>query len=554
MADEAAAETQWAELGTDTLQYVGISELSDARKNQLGIQELSDDKKNELGIKALSDDKKNELDIKELDGQGLAELGIQRIDGGRASDAVAAVAPSGGLGLPASPWSGGAQIGALTAKLNELARDQAAASEAPSSAADSLATLGGESEEKIDPVIEDAWKLRSAKSRTAIASKYDRFKKKSEEEQKKYKAAVGHTGKENCILEWVDSQYDAWSEKRQKLKTNSEAHLEWGAHEPFEVICGKESGVGITESGAMAALNIALACQKLGHPWVKWNGFSKRAEYLYCKSGFKNKFETAWIEYKNSTGASDDLAQEFLAEVGNGREKRRKLGPKISEESAGTKRENEIARKEAAVKAKEDELQAKSEAADKAAAEKAAKTDAKEKLKEAAAAKRAAAAAGSGRQPAPRGGKRALAEASQAEEAKDPKKIKKDARKALGEFKTLISSYGQALTSGKMIITNIEIKDKSGLAKAWEFAEDTKVNGSLYAAIDDLENASIGNPILQKLVTQKVDQVKSDLGDKFFTHMESISELVQPKIAKIEKEVETMVSMHALMLQKLQTA
>ena len=101
-----------------------------------------------------------------------------------------------------------------------------------------------------------------------------------------------------------------------KRKTNTEAHLEWGTHEPFEVIAGKESGVGITETGAMAALNTVLACQKLGYPWVQWNSFTKRAEYLYCKSGFKNKFETAWTEYQGQKGVQDDLATSFLAEGG----------------------------------------------------------------------------------------------------------------------------------------------------------------------------------------------------------------------------------------------
>ena len=141
-------------------------------------------------------------------------LGINQVDGAaiginQLSDS--ATGPRGssqGFSLPANPFggSGGMQLGFLAQRLNELAK----AAETP------LATRAQASpeDEPPDKVIEDAWRTRIAKSRTAIASKYDRFKKGSEEEQEKYKKAVGHIGKENCILEWVDKQWNAYTERR----------------------------------------------------------------------------------------------------------------------------------------------------------------------------------------------------------------------------------------------------------------------------------------------------------------------------------------------------
>ena len=63
-------------------------------------------------------------------------------------------------------------------------------------------------------------------------------------------------------------------------QTSREIDVEMGEYLPFEVICGKESAVGVTRTGLLAALNICEACTRLQGRWCKYNSFSKRLEYL----------------------------------------------------------------------------------------------------------------------------------------------------------------------------------------------------------------------------------------------------------------------------------
>ena len=66
-----------------------------------------------------------------------------------------------------------------------------------------------------------------------------------------------------------------------------EADEEWGTYEPFERIAGLESSHGVTTTGLEAAVNIAVACQKLTQKWIRYNHFSRRLEYLYA-FGFRH--------------------------------------------------------------------------------------------------------------------------------------------------------------------------------------------------------------------------------------------------------------------------
>ena len=171
----------------------------------IGLQQAN------LGAIGLAQADTAALGITQIDGAaiGLEQANLKGLGISQLGDTAAG--PSGaslGVSLPENPFegSGGLQLGLLAKRLNELAKG----CEAPP------ATRAQESpdDEQPDKVIEAAWRTRIAKSRTAIASKYDRFKKGSAEEQAKYKNAQGHIGKENCILEWVDKQWNAYQERR----------------------------------------------------------------------------------------------------------------------------------------------------------------------------------------------------------------------------------------------------------------------------------------------------------------------------------------------------
>ncbi|CAK0803169.1 unnamed protein product, partial [Prorocentrum cordatum] len=456
------------------------------------------------------------LGIAQIDGAaiGLEQANLKGLGISQLGDTAAG--PSGaslGVSLPENPseGSGGLQLGFPAKRLNELAKG----CETPP------ATRAQDSpdDEQPDKVIEEAWRTRIAKPRTAIASKYDRFKKGSAEEQAKYKNAQGHIGKENCILEWVDKQWNAYQERRSKRKTNTEAHLEWGTHEPFEVIAGKGSGVGITETGAMAALNTVLACQKLGYPWAQWNSFTKRAEYLYCKSGFKNKFETAWTQCQEQTGVQ--------AQTGA-----------VAQQESEAKQQAADEKKAAAVaKQKEVEATKANEAEEKQA--KAAEAKAKAAVK--------AAARSTKRTRGDRGGTATPPPEPAGDDAPHPKQAKKDAKKKLDDFRTLISLYGQELTSGKMILRNI------GTVASWEPLADERMSGDLRRAVEALENTSTTNALVAQLVTQKFDAVRAYVGEADFDkQIDQITSILKPKVDKLNAEVDALNQMHALVVKKAQ--
>eukprot|EP00959_Pyramimonas_sp_CCMP1952_P225579 4717260-Pyramimonas_sp.AAC.1 len=147
---------------------------------------------------------------------------------------------------------------------------------------------------KQDKVLETAWSARACPARGATGARFSNFLESSEEETAKYKACKGHAAKEAFRMDWLEQQYTKYNKKRSYVERVEEAWQDWGSYEPFEVIAGKESGVGITSSGARAALNICMSCIKLGNAWVRWNRQSKRIEFLYMKKSYSYKFEKAW--------------------------------------------------------------------------------------------------------------------------------------------------------------------------------------------------------------------------------------------------------------------
>eukprot|EP00969_Alexandrium_andersonii_P223277 9861526-Alexandrium_andersonii.AAC.1 len=74
----------------------------------------------------------------------------------------------------------------------------------------------------------------------------------------------------------------------------------------------------MTKASLLAALNICKACKQLGGSWVRVNKFSKREEYLYCKSGYKDKFTQAWTLYEDRRGnAKNALTDEASSSKDN---------------------------------------------------------------------------------------------------------------------------------------------------------------------------------------------------------------------------------------------
>ena len=145
-----------------------------------------------------------------------------------------------------------------------------------------------------DTVLEAAHAEGTVKANSTIWYRLVRAMAKDDELKQQYEQAKGRVSKDAIRKKWLSGSYEKYKETRITTTTKSRSDLEWGEFEPFEVMCGRESGTGITKTGILAAYNIAKTCLGLGSDWVRFNKFSKRMEFLRPRAGYKEKYEKMW--------------------------------------------------------------------------------------------------------------------------------------------------------------------------------------------------------------------------------------------------------------------
>ena len=159
-------------------------------------------------------------------------------------------------------------------------------------AQDALYSRQTEADKKtFDPYLEETNKTGFVPSRGALGNRFQTYLDANPEERVKYEKLKGHSVKSDFRKKWFDDEWIKYSKKRTVIENLAECWSDFGKYEPFEVIAGKESGTGITTTGATAALNICMSCIRLGGYWCRYNWQSKRMEYLYMKSSYQYKFE-----------------------------------------------------------------------------------------------------------------------------------------------------------------------------------------------------------------------------------------------------------------------
>eukprot|EP00969_Alexandrium_andersonii_P164459 7268838-Alexandrium_andersonii.AAC.1 len=61
----------------------------------------------------------------------------------------------------------------------------------------------------------------------------------------------------------------------------------------------QEEGGG--KEDEVAAKRIAIKCAAMGYPWISWNEFSERYDFLYLRKGFQEDLGRAWTMFKTYT-------------------------------------------------------------------------------------------------------------------------------------------------------------------------------------------------------------------------------------------------------------
>jgi hypothetical protein len=114
-----------------------------------------------------------------------------------------------------------------------------------------------------------------------------------------------------------------------------------GEYEPFSRIWKLE---GKDEAALLAARHYVEACADLGGRWVKFNTFTKRAEYLYMKQGYREEMTEEYTKAKTEVQNNDfDCnAASVKGDIDNVKEEgNHKGGPKQQSEDQKPPKEEE---------------------------------------------------------------------------------------------------------------------------------------------------------------------------------------------------------------------
>lgn len=98
-------------------------------------------------------------------------------------------------------------------------------------------------------------------------------------------------------------------ERRKKTEELSDEHIVGGSYEPVERIIELEGGRS-SPANLLAARRYAERCTELGGKHVRFNEWTGRVEYLYCKTGVKRSFKTTHTLERAESSAARDMARE----------------------------------------------------------------------------------------------------------------------------------------------------------------------------------------------------------------------------------------------------
>ena len=141
--------------------------------------------------------------------------------------------------------------------------------------------------------------------RTAVAQQFDRWLRRNPTELSSYKTLLSNAARVDFRVKWA-------KEKLEKLKVTkttedrySEVNTKLGEYRSFNWIVREEGG---QSEDVIAAKNYCMRCLELGAPWVLYDDWTKRAQFLYMVKGRREEMERCWSLKRERTSATDDTA------------------------------------------------------------------------------------------------------------------------------------------------------------------------------------------------------------------------------------------------------
>ncbi|CAK0871036.1 unnamed protein product [Prorocentrum cordatum] len=445
----------------------------------------------------------------------LAEIGIQQLGSQAASsrDEVANLTQ-----LPNDPMRTNepASLSQLISKLTDI-YNQAQGNTKLTAVQNAYFNKQAEDDDKTkDRFLEEAHATGVVPSRGALGNRFQTFLDANPDERKKYETTKGNIAKADFRKRWFDEEWVKYKKRRTVVENMAESWADFGTYEPFEVIAGKESGTGITSSGAEAALNICLSCIKLGGYWCKYNWQSKRMEYLYMKSGYKYKFEKQYNEITemmetNAAIPTVPTAQPTPAApmtiAGGGTAS---AAPAVLEGRDNvvdpTKKRNieNVTPPQPTPRAKK---MPRGKAKAKAGTAQTGDVDGK---------------------------------TTDAEQEKERiKQLKKTQKANMECAQTSISEYGQTVTQANLILDNIKSLPE------WKWANNSEGVSGLQESLNALVSAAMGSQFIKEILITDIAKVKSQMAEETFDDkIASVTPALESPLKKLKAEITCLQNMH----------
>ena len=170
--------------------------------------------------------------------------------------------------------------------------------------------------QKLRQAAQEGFELKSS-----VGSAWAKALKKCAELRQDYiNVGKSYKAQRDFRQQWAANNYQLKLEQKRKTQITTSEDALAGTYEPMQVIWEREG----KDSGAITAtlnyVNECIARTQKGElnkqrPWVAWNSFTKRHEFLYvkrsCRDSFAEQWEmrTQWVQRPGNNAASSNQQQ-----------------------------------------------------------------------------------------------------------------------------------------------------------------------------------------------------------------------------------------------------
>ena len=136
--------------------------------------------------------------------------------------------------------------------------------------------------------------------RSPEGQKFSRDKEGGKSEE--YQELTSYSEKQEFRRKWAAKIYEKVKASKTRTQEWSRIDTKKGSYLGFGRVLWEE---GLDAEGLEATKNYTKACVDMGAPWVRFNGMSKRVEFLYVRQEYVEEFQDKWRMYEQWEKSKD---------------------------------------------------------------------------------------------------------------------------------------------------------------------------------------------------------------------------------------------------------